>query len=96
MTNSDIPEMFEQDLDEMFCDIWFDDRCCSDAYQEGVGEFDQGYNVIHSLDAIIIVRKYDAALRQNHYAAKGARLRAMRNTFVTAFGPEMVDRLGLL
>ncbi len=87
-------EMFEQDFDNMFADVWFDERDCAYAYEEGIGEFDAGANTMHSNDAVIAVRKYDRALRGTHYAGKRNRLRAQRNSLVTAFGPEMVERVG--
>lgn len=86
--------MFEQEFDNMFADVWFDDRDRALASQEGIGEFDTGANTLHSLDAVIVVRKYDRALRGDHYAAKRGRLRAQRNSVVTAFGPEMAERVG--
>lgn len=86
--------MFEQHFDNMFADVWFDDRDRAHASEEGVGDFTTGTNTLHSLDALIIIRKYDRALRGNHYAAKRNRLHAQRNALVTAFGPEMADRVG--
>lgn len=78
----------------MFADVWFDSRDCDYASEEGIGEFQNGANTMHSSDAVIAVRKYDRALRGDHYAAKRNRLRAQRNSLVTAFGPEMAERVG--
>ena len=86
--------MFEQDFNNMFADIWFDDRDRAIADMEGIGKFSEGSNTFHSLDALIVIRKYDKALNGKHHYAKLNRLRAQRNSIVTAFGPEMVDRVG--
>lgn len=86
--------MFEQEFDNMFADVWFDDRDCGHASEEGIGDFEPGTNTLHSIDAVIVVRKYDHALRGTHYAGKRNRMRAQRNALVTAFGPEMADRVG--
>lgn len=86
--------MFEIEFEEMFADVWFDDRDRAYAYEEGCGDFVHGNNTMHSLDAIITIRRYDSALLGKHYAGKRNRLRAQRNAIVTAFGPEMADRVG--
>lgn len=86
--------MFKQEFDNMFADVWFDERDSGFADSEGIGEFVPGVNTMHSLDAIIVIRKYDRALRGKHYSSKIKRLRAQRNSIVTAFGPEMVERVG--
>lgn len=86
--------MFEQEFDNMFADVWFDDRDRAHADEEGIGYFTAGTNTLHSMDAVIIIRKYDRALRGTHYASKRNRMRAQRNAMVTAFGPEMADRVG--
>ena len=86
--------MFNNDFDNMFADIWFDARDVSIADQEGIGFFQLGDNTMHSLDALIIIRKYDNALKGKHYATKRNRLLAQRNSIATAFGPEMVERTG--
>ena len=86
--------MFDQEFESMFADVWFDERDRAYADEEGIGFFDAGVNTLHSLDAIIAVRKYDRALRGDHYATKRNRLRAQRNSLVTAFGPEMAERVG--
>ena len=87
-------EMFEQEFDNMFADVWFDDRDRAHADEEGIGVFSTGVNTLHAIDALVIIRKYDNALRANHYASKRNRMRAQRNSLVTAFGPEMADRVG--
>ena len=86
--------MFEQDFGDMFADVWFDERDRAYAYEEGIGEFVAGYNTFHSSDALIAIRKYDRSLLSKHYASKRNRLRAQRNSLVTAFGPGMVARVG--
>lgn len=86
--------MFEQEFENMFADVWFDDRDRAYASEEGVGDFQSGANTMHTNDALIAVRKYDHALRGKHYATKRNRLRAQRNAIVTAFGPEMAERVG--
>lgn len=87
--------MFEQDLNNMFADVWFDDRDRAIADQEGIAILQSGCNTLHSNDALVLIAKYDKALRGNHYAAKRNRLRAQRNSLATAFGPEMVELVGL-
>ena len=87
--------MFDTNFEDMFADIWFDDRDARIASSEGIGDFQHGNNCLHSLDAMTAVRKYDWALKQSHYAAKRNRLRAQRNAIVTAFGPDMIERVGL-
>lgn len=86
--------MFEQEFENMCANIWFDDRDRAHASEEGVGDFQAGYNTMHTNDALVAVRKYDRALRGEHYATKRNRLRAQRNAIVTAFGPEMAERVG--
>lgn len=86
--------MFEQEFDQMFADVWFDERDRAYASEEGVGDFEAGDNTLHSIDALVVIHKYDCALRGQHYATKRNRLRAQRNAIVTAFGPEMVERAG--
>ena len=86
--------MFEQEFDNMFAEIWFDDAAKSDASQEGIGEFDKGWNTLHSLDALIAVRQYDVSLGGTFPACKRKRLLAQRNSLVSAFGPEMEQRVG--
>lgn len=86
--------MFEQEFENMFADVWFDERDRAYADEEGIGSFEAGFNTLHSLDAIIAIRKYDRALRGGHYKTKKNRLRAQRNSLVNAFGPEMADRVG--
>jgi len=88
--------MFEQKLNEMYADVWFDDRDRAYAYEEGIGDFVSGYNTMSSFDAVIIIGKYDRALSGSHYATKRNRLRSQRNSIVTAFGPEMTDLVGFL
>lgn len=83
-----------KEFEDMFAEVWFDDRDSRYASEEGIGEFPLGHNCLHFLDALIIVRKYDWALRGDYYKAKRNRLVAQRNSIVTAFGPEMVDRVG--
>jgi hypothetical protein len=87
--------MFEQEFENMFADIWFDDRDARIASEEGIGDFDSGDNTFHSLDALIIIRKYDNALKGKHYKSKRNRIIAQRNSIASAFGPEMIDRVGL-
>jgi len=72
--------MFEQEFNDMFANVWFDDRDLAYASEEGIGEFQAGANLMHSNDALVAVRKYDRALRGDHYAAKRNRLRAQRNS----------------
>ena len=86
--------MFEQEFDNMFADVWFDERDRAYASEEGIGDFNAGANTFHSLDAVIAIRKYDRSLLSRHYATKKNRLRAQRNSIVSAFGPEMVSRVG--
>lgn len=86
--------MFDQDFSDMFAHVWFDSRDVSHASEEGIGDYDEGENLMHSNDSLIAVRKYDSALKGTHYAAKRNRLIAQRNAIVTAFGPEMVERVG--
>lgn len=86
--------MLEQEFENMFADVWFDERDRAYAAEEGIGFFEAGTNTLHSLDAIIAIRKYDRALRDDHYKTKKNRLRAQRNSLVNAFGPEMADRVG--
>jgi hypothetical protein len=86
--------MFEQEFENMFADVWFDERDRAYASEEGIGNFEAGVNTFHSLDAVVAIRKYDRSLRSKHYAAKKNRLRAQRNSLVSAFGPEMAERVG--
>ena len=86
--------MFEQEFDNMFADVWFDERDRAYASEEGIGDFNAGPNTFHSLDAVVAIRKYDRSLLSRHYATKKNRLRAQRNSIVSAFGPEMVSRVG--
>ena len=86
--------MFEQEFDNMFADIWFDDRDARLADEEGIDFFESGNNTLHSIDALIIIRKYDNSLKSDHYKSKRNRLIAQRNSIVTAFGPEMADLVG--
>lgn len=86
--------MFEIELDQMSAVIWFDERDRADADQEGIGFFSHGDNVITSAEAIVIIGKYDRALKADHYKVKKNRLRSQRNSIVTAFGPEMAVRTG--
>lgn len=86
--------MFDVDFDDMFADVWFDDRDRAIADQEGIGKFENGVNVFHSIDALIIIRKYDRVLKKDHYSSKLNRIRAQRNAIVNAFGPDMVDKVG--
>lgn len=86
--------MFEIEFEEMFADVWFDDRDRAYADEEGIGKFENGDNLFHSLDALTTVAAYDRALLGKHYKAKRNRLLAQRNAIVTAFGTEMVERVG--
>lgn len=87
--------MFEQGFDNMFADVWFDDRDKSEADEEGIGKYCSGFNTFHTMDALTAIASYDRALRGNHYKAKRNRLLAQRNCIAMAFGPEMIDRVGI-
>lgn len=86
--------MFEQDFENLFRNVFFGVKDVAEADEEGIGKFTLGDNIFHTLDAIITVRKYDKALLNKHYAPKRNRMCAQRNCIVTAFGPEMAEKLG--
>ena len=90
---TELLEAFEQSFEDMFADVWFDERDRALASEEGIGDFEAGDNTLHSLDALILIRKYDRVLRQDHYRAKRNRLAAQRGSIINAFGPEMLARL---
>ena len=81
-------------LENMSATIWFDDRARADAYEEGIGEFENGWNIFHAADALKTIDCYDRALKGEHYRAKRRRLVSQRNMIVSAFGLEMVDLVG--
>ena len=85
--------MFEQEFENMFSSVWFDARDCAYASEEGIGEFENGFNLMHTNDALVAIRKYDRALRGDHYSTKRKRLIMQRNSIVQAFGSEMADRV---
>lgn len=86
--------MLEQEFENMFADVWFDSKDVSYASEEGIGEFSSGLNTFHTNDALVTISKYDRSLMQNHYSSKRNRLRAQRNSIVSAFGIDMVNRVG--
>lgn len=86
--------MFDQEFDEMIADVWFDSRDAALANEHGIGELEEGWNTFHSNDALVAVRKYDLALKGNHYVRTARRLRAQRNSIVDSFGPDMAERVG--
>jgi len=86
--------MFEQEFQEITAHIWFDDRDRAYADEEGIGRFENGWNLFCAFDALTTVAAYDRALLGKHYKAKYNRLLAQRNAIVSAFGPEMAERVG--
>ena len=90
------PAIDEIKFEDMSVTIWFDDRARADAYEEGIGTFKNGWNIFHTADALKTIDCYDRALKGKHYyKSKRRRLVSQRNMIVTAFGPEMVDIVGL-
>ena len=87
--------MFEQELYQMTAGVWFGEKDVSYADQEGLGHFHAGFNKLDSETALNVVRLYDKAMINKHYATKRNRLRAQRNAIVTAFGQDMVELVGI-
>lgn len=84
--------MFEQSFEEMKANVFVESKDAAMAFQYGIATINVGFNEITSIDAIKLINKFDR-LQVNVPKRLQKKWRALRMSFVLAFGPEMLERI---
>lgn len=90
--------MFEQAFEEMTACVFIEDGLFSILTASNVAAlpsegFSPGANELNALQAVELVGRIDQA-RRSAPKVYTVRLRAFRNSVVSAFGPDLADRVG--
>ena len=84
--------MFEKKFEDMKARVFVESKDARMAFQYGIATITTGFNDINSLDAVELIRKFDR-LQVNVPKRLQKKWRALRMSFVLAFGPEMLERI---